>query len=68
MLRATLFATIAAVVGLTALSQIGVNIAPLLAGASIVGVAIGFGSQKLVQDVVTACSCCSKTRSRSATW
>jgi small-conductance mechanosensitive channel len=35
------------------LSEIGVNIAPLLAGAGIVGVAIGFGSQKLVQDVIT---------------
>jgi small-conductance mechanosensitive channel len=35
------------------LSQIGVNIAPLLAGAGIVGVAIGFGSQKLVQDLIT---------------
>jgi small-conductance mechanosensitive channel len=53
MLRAALFVTIAVIVGLTALSQIGVNIAPLLAGAGIVGVAIGFGSQKLVQDVVT---------------
>ena len=52
-LRAALFVTIAAIVGLTALSQIGVNIAPLLAGAGIVGIAIGFGSQKLVQDVVT---------------
>jgi small-conductance mechanosensitive channel len=53
MLRAALFVTIAAIVGLTALSEIGVNIAPLLAGAGIIGVAIGFGSQKLVQDVVT---------------
>lgn len=53
MLRAALFVTIAVIVGLTALSEIGVNIAPLLAGAGIVGVAIGFGSQKLVQDVVT---------------
>ena len=35
------------------LSEIGVNIAPLLAGAGIVGVAIGFGSQKLVQDLIT---------------
>src|SRR6185312_8037700 len=35
------------------LSQIGVNIGPLLAGAGIVGVAIGFGSQKLVQDLIT---------------
>ena len=29
------------------------NIAPLLAGAGILGVAIGFGSQKLVQDFIT---------------
>jgi small-conductance mechanosensitive channel len=36
-----------------ALSAIGVNTAPLLAGAGIVGLAIGFGSQKLVQDVIT---------------
>jgi small-conductance mechanosensitive channel len=41
------------VVGLTALSQIGVDVAPLLAGAGIVGIAVGFGSQKLVQDVIT---------------
>jgi len=40
-------------VGLIVLSEIGVNIAPLLAGAGVVGLAIGFGSQKLVQDVIT---------------
>ena len=44
---------IVTVVGLTALSEIGVNVAPLLAGAGIVGIAIGFGSQKLVQDLIT---------------
>jgi small-conductance mechanosensitive channel len=53
LLRATLLVTILTVVGLTALSEIGVNIAPLLAGASIVGIAVGFGSQHLVQDVIT---------------
>jgi small-conductance mechanosensitive channel len=53
MLRATLFIAIVAVVGLTALSEIGVNVGPLLAGAGIVGVAVGFGSQRLVQDVIT---------------
>jgi small-conductance mechanosensitive channel len=37
---------------LTVLSEIGVNIGPLLAGASIIGVALGFGSQKLVQDFI----------------
>ncbi|WP_456750844.1 MULTISPECIES: mechanosensitive ion channel family protein [unclassified Bradyrhizobium] len=53
MLRTALFCMIVAVVGLTALSEIGVNVAPLLAGAGIVGIAIGFGSQKLVQDLIT---------------
>jgi small-conductance mechanosensitive channel len=53
MLRTALLCVIVAVVGLTALSEIGVNVAPLLAGAGIVGIAIGFGSQKLVQDVIT---------------
>jgi small-conductance mechanosensitive channel len=53
MLRTALFCLIVTVVGLTALSEIGVNVAPLLAGAGIVGIAIGFGSQKLVQDLIT---------------
>jgi moderate conductance mechanosensitive channel len=35
------------------LSHIGVDITPLLAGAGVVGVAIGFGSQALVKDVIT---------------
>src|SRR3546814_4585763 len=38
---------------LVVLSQIGVDIAPLIAGAGVVGLAIGFGSQKLVQDIIT---------------
>lgn len=53
MLRTTLLCVILAIVALTALSEIGVNVAPLLAGAGIIGIAIGFGSQKLVQDVIT---------------
>ena len=35
------------------LSEIGVSVAPLLASAGVVGLAIGFGSQKLVQDIIT---------------
>ncbi|WP_407275329.1 mechanosensitive ion channel domain-containing protein [Halothiobacillus sp. DCM-1] len=35
------------------LSQLGVNIGPLLAGAGVIGLAVGFGAQKLVQDVIT---------------
>ncbi|MEA3121989.1 MAG: moderate conductance mechanosensitive channel, partial [Paraburkholderia sp.] len=53
MLRTALFVAILLVVGLTALNEIGVNTAPLLASASIFGVALGFGSQKLVQDFIT---------------
>lgn len=53
MLRSGLMIIIVLVVGFTALSQIGINTTPLLAGASIIGVAVGFGSQKLVQDFIT---------------
>lgn len=47
--------TIAVVtVGLmTMLSELGVDIAPLVAGAGVIGLAIGFGAQKLVQDIIT---------------
>ena len=38
---------------LLGLSNIGIDTTPLLAGASIVGLAIGFGAQKLVTDVVS---------------
>lgn len=41
------------VVAIMVLSEIGVNIAPLLAGAGVIGLAVGFGAQKLVQDVIT---------------
>ncbi|GGB54463.1 mechanosensitive channel protein [Oceanisphaera marina] len=36
-----------------ALSEIGINIGPLIAGAGVLGLAIGFGAQKLVQDIIT---------------
>ncbi|MGH2820607.1 MAG: mechanosensitive ion channel family protein [Actinomycetota bacterium] len=39
--------------GFYVLDAIGFNLAPLLAGASIVGLAVGFGAQNLVRDVVT---------------
>lgn len=52
-LRTGLMVVLVSLVGLTVLSEIGVNIAPLLAGAGIIGVAFGFGSQKLVQDLIT---------------
>jgi small-conductance mechanosensitive channel len=40
-------------VSLIVLSSMGINIAPLMAGAGVVGLAIGFGSQKLVADVLS---------------
>jgi small conductance mechanosensitive channel len=40
-------------VTLIVLSELGLNIAPLLAGAGVVGLAIGFGAQTLVKDVIT---------------
>jgi small conductance mechanosensitive channel len=41
---------ILAVAFLMALGQLGLNLAPLIAGAGIAGVAIGFGAQSLVKD------------------
>ena len=38
---------------LMALSALGVDIAPLVAGAGVVGIAVGFGAQTLVKDVVS---------------
>jgi moderate conductance mechanosensitive channel len=53
MLKASIGVAISLVAGLICLSKIGVNAAPLLAGAGVLGIAIGFGSQKLVQDIIT---------------
>lgn len=35
------------------LGQLGINLGPLLAGAGVLGLAIGFGAQSLVKDVIT---------------
>lgn len=35
------------------LAEIGINIGPLIAGAGVLGLAIGFGAQKMVQDIIT---------------
>jgi small-conductance mechanosensitive channel len=52
-IRFALLVLIGLVVVMTALNAIGINVGPLLAGAGIFGVALGFGSQKLVQDFIT---------------
>ena len=53
LVRNALLIVISLLAGLTILSELGVNIAPLLAGAGVVGLAIGFGAQTLVKDVIT---------------
>jgi len=52
-LRALILVTIVVMATMSLLAALGVDILPLLAGASVVGVAIGFGSQTLVRDVVS---------------
>ena len=53
MLRTAIGVVIAIVAGLICLTKIGVNAAPILAGAGVLGIAVAFGSQKLVQDIIT---------------
>ncbi|MFT8737148.1 MAG: mechanosensitive ion channel domain-containing protein [Zymomonas mobilis] len=52
-IRTVLLVFIIAIVAVTTLSQIGINVAPLLTGAGIMGAAIAFGSQSLVKDFIT---------------
>ncbi len=52
-LRVALGSLIAVVTVLLALSSLGVQIAPLLAGAGILGLAVGFGAQKIVEDIIS---------------
>jgi len=53
LVRVTLAVLIGAVAILIALSDIGVDITPLLAGLSVFGLAVSFGSQALVKDIVS---------------
>jgi len=50
--RNILFGVIIAVAVLMALSAMGVQIAPLVAGAGVVGIAIGFGAQTFARDLI----------------
>lgn len=53
LLRRTVSIVLGLIAGLIVLSELGINIAPLLAGAGVIGLAIGFGAQTLVKDVIT---------------
>jgi moderate conductance mechanosensitive channel len=50
--RNILFVVVVAVAVLMALSALGVQIAPLVAGAGVVGIAVGFGAQTFARDVI----------------
>lgn len=53
LLRKFLFITLLVTVALIAISAMGINIGPLLAGAGVVGIAVGFGAQTLVRDIIS---------------
>jgi small-conductance mechanosensitive channel len=53
LLRKVILVMLIGLVGLIALSAFGIDIAPLLAGAGVVGIAIGLGAQTLVRDIVS---------------
>jgi small-conductance mechanosensitive channel len=48
-----LLITLAVIVTLIVLSELGVDIGPLIAGAGVIGIAIGFGAQTLVKDIIS---------------
>ena len=51
-IRNAILIALSILVALTALSEFGVNIGPLLAGVGVLGIAVGFGAQELVKDVI----------------
>lgn len=53
LVRNVVFVVLAVMVILTVLSELGINIGPLIAGAGIVGLAVGFGAQTIVKDFIT---------------
>jgi small-conductance mechanosensitive channel len=53
LLRKFILAIMVVMVTLIVLSGLGVNIGPLIAGAGVIGLAIGFGAQTLVKDIIS---------------
>jgi len=53
LLRKFVFVVLVVIVMMIVLSEIGVDIGPMIAGAGIVGLAIGFGAQTLVKDIIS---------------
>ena len=53
LLQKTLFAVVVAIAALMVLRELGIDTAPVLASAGIVGLAVGFGAQTLVRDIIS---------------
>jgi len=53
LLRSILFVLIAGVAVVMALKELGLDIAPIIAGAGILGLAVSFGAQNLVRDIIS---------------
>ena len=53
LLRSVVAITVWSIALLTILPLLGIDIAPLLAGAGVIGVALGFGAQTLVKDYLS---------------
>ena len=53
LLRKFVFVAMIVVVAMIVISSLGINIGPLLAGAGVVGIAVGFGAQTLVRDILS---------------
>ena len=53
LIRNVLFVAIFIIAAIVALANMGMNVTPLLAGAGVIGLAIGFGAQSLVADLIT---------------
>ena len=53
LLRRAILVALVVFGSLIVLAEVGVDIGPLMAGAGVIGLAIGFGSQALVRDIIT---------------
>lgn len=53
LIRNTALCIILVIATIVALANLGMNVTPLLAGAGVIGLAIGFGAQSLVSDLIT---------------
>jgi len=53
LLKSVVTGILVAIIGTMMLSELGVNIAPIIASAGIIGIALGFGAQSLVKDFLS---------------